>query len=168
MTPVELEKLKKDAERLKMARNRALALIKDAQNRYIKEKTRAKSRKAAEEKNAILESPRFKVLDEYDRRGDILEAYGCGVITESESDRLEELWDEREAIRNKTFDGVYQDEVTDALRIASEAISDLWEKEIENAEDAEREFKDELLKANVAAEKWNQRQNEAYSRLFGD
>ena len=77
----EAEQAEKDRKRIVAARNKASHLIEDARARYIKEKTRAKSKKAALEKDAVLHSERFKVLDEYERFEDINEAYGFDCIT---------------------------------------------------------------------------------------
>jgi len=162
----EMEGAKKKAETLRKAKNKAQSLINDAKNRYVKEKTRAKSKKAAEEKDALLKSPRFKVLEDYYRFEDIQEAYGCGCITESERDRLEELWEEREAIKSKTVDGIYQDEVTRALHEAWILIDELWEDDIEDAYATCREFERQKAEADENARAWMQRQNEAYQRLF--
>ena len=63
----EVEKKEKAAAEYLKARSRARAAIKDAKLRYIKEKTRARSKKAAEERDEILNSPRFKVLEQFDR-----------------------------------------------------------------------------------------------------
>jgi len=104
--------------------NRAVRLVEDAMDRYRKEKTRAKSRKATRDKETALASPRYKCLEDYDRYEDITEYYGCGGITSSERDRLEELWMEREEIKAKTVDGIYEDEVTKLLKIARNAIYD--------------------------------------------
>lgn len=89
----DIEEAQKIAKEKIKARNRALALIDDAKARYIKEKTRARSKKAAMEKDALLSDPKFEVLDGYNRREDINEDYGYDAITEAERDRLENLWD---------------------------------------------------------------------------
>lgn len=51
--PEEVEKKEKAAAEYLKARNRARAVIKDAKLKYIKEKTRARSKKAAEEREQI-------------------------------------------------------------------------------------------------------------------
>ena len=84
-------RMEKSATEKIKARNRAEALIKDATARYIKEKTRARSKKLAMEKDAAINAPRFAKLAEYDRRDDIREAYGMGYITEKQADKLEDL-----------------------------------------------------------------------------
>lgn len=163
----EKEKAEKKAKDLLHARNKACALIKDAQARYIKEKTRARSKKATEEKDELLKSPRFKVLDDYQKFDDIQDAYGWDCITESERDRLEALWEEREAIRNKTVDGIYQDDVTKALRQAYEYTVILWEDEIDAAYAVCREFNKQKIEAETNATAWMERQNQEFIKLFG-
>ena len=129
----DIEKAEQEAKKRIEARNRASSIIEDAKNRYIKEKTRARSKKAAAERDAILSSDRFKALDEYDRLEDINEAYGWDAITEAQRDKLEDLWNERENIRNHTEDGFYKDLVTEALGEAWIYLQDLWEDEVEKA-----------------------------------
>ena len=113
------------------ANNKACYLIRDAKARYIKEKTRAKSKKAALEKDAALASPRFNCLAEYERRSDIIEAYGCDYITASECDRLEALWDEREEIMNHVEDGEYVDAVTKLLYKAEIYLIGILDEQID-------------------------------------
>lgn len=162
----ERDAAEKKAKELSMARNRACALIKDAMARYIKEKTRAKSKKAALEKDALIRSPRFRVLEDYDRFEDIQEAYGCDMLTESERDRLEDLWEEREAIRNRTVDGIYQDTVTEALREAYEHTVLLWDDEIDEAYATCRKFEEQKREAEINADAWLKRQMAEYNRMF--
>lgn len=163
----EADAAKKEAECLIKARNKACALIEDAKARYVKEKTRARSKKAALERDALANSPRFAPLEEYIRREDIQEAYGVDYITASERDRLEELWDEREEIKNKVVDGFYRDEVTDALNSAYMAIADIWEDRIEKAQQIEKDFKKQVDEADKAAKAWMDRQNEAFEKMTG-
>ena len=82
------EKAKKTAKEKQEAINRAQRLILDARARYVKEKTRVRSKKAAQEREAILQSPRFKVLEQFDRFEDIQESYGWDYITEEDLDYL--------------------------------------------------------------------------------
>lgn len=133
--------------------------------RYIKEKTRARSKKAAEERDEILNSPRFKVLEQYDRFEDIQESYGWDFITEAERDRLEELWEEREQIRNHTDDGIYSDLVTEALDRADSAVFELWQEEIDDGEYIRKEFNKQQKKAEEEAEAWMKRQEESMRRV---
>lgn len=163
----EKDKAENKAKVFSHARNKACALIQDAKARYIKDKTRARSKKAAEEKDALIKAPRFKVLDDYEKFDDIQDAYGWDCISESERDRLEALWEEREAIKNKTVDGIYTDEVTEALREAYEHTVMLWQDEIDEAYAICREFEKQKIEAETNAEEWMKKQNEAYIKLFG-
>ena len=161
----EAEQATKDREKILKARSKATVIIKDAEARYIKEKTRARSKKAAMERDAVLQSKRFDVLNDFDRFEDIQEAYGFDCFDERERDRLEALWNEREAIRNKTTDGIYSDEVTEALRAARFFLADYREDEVEAAEAIEREFKRQREEADIQAAEWMNRQNAEYDRL---
>lgn len=161
----EAENAEKKAKALRQARNRARSLIEDAKARYIKDKTRARSKKAAIEKDEILKSPRFNKLADYDRREDIQDAYGCDILTESERDALEDLWDEREAIRNKTVDGIYKDDVTDALDFAIRFVNDLWECVIDDMETIAENFKKQQKQAEKEADAWRKHQDEVYRKL---
>ena len=149
----EAKAAEKTANSLKQARNRACYLIEDAKARYIKEKTRARSKKIALEKDAIINSDKYAVLKDYDRREDIQEAYGCDCFDENVRDRLEELWDEREDIKNRTVYGFYEDKVTQALKQAWLAIADLWEEDIEQAEIIQKAFQlqQQASAENIAA-----------------
>lgn len=162
--PEEVEKKEKAAAEYLKARNRARAAIKDAKLRYIKEKTRARSKKAAEERDMILNSPRFKVLEQYDRFEDIQESYGWDWISEAERDRLEALWEEREQIRNQTDNGIYSDLVTEALDKAAHMIFDLWQDEIDEGEDLRRKFDKQQKEINEEVEAWMKRQEESMRR----
>ena len=130
MNAEEYSRIKKETEEKIRARNKAAAIVEDALARYVKEKTRARSKKAAMEKDAAINSPRFDKLAMYDRFDDIREAYGWDLITESEADRLEDLWNEREALKEKTIDGFYQDLVTECLTQGKQFISGLYEDDI--------------------------------------
>lgn len=164
--PSEVEEREKLAKELKAAINRAGNLIEDARIRYTKEKTRARSKKAAQEKDAALQSPRFNVLKDYDRKEDIIEAYGWDIITEAECDRLEALWDEREAIQSHTEDGIYIDYVTKALGEAWVFIQGLWETEITEAEGLRRDFDRQQKKAEAELKAWRDRQDAAYRKMM--
>lgn len=156
----EVEKYEREAQKYKKAINKALSLVYDAKNRYIKEKTRAKNKKAAEERDAVLNSPRFKALEMYSSRRDIQDSYGCACITESEYDRLQALWDEREEIKNHVGeDGKYHDLVTQALEEARTTILCLWEDEISKAERLRTEYEKQMERAE--REYWKSVNNES-------
>ena len=161
----ELEEKEKQAKEYQKAINRASSLIDDARARYIKEKTRARSKKAALEKDAALKSPRFDVLKDYDRFEDIQEAYGCDCFGEAERDRLEDLWEEREEIMNHTDNGVYSDLVTKALHEAWVYIQDLWIDEIDAAAVMRHDWEKEKAQAEEEYKRVERERNEAYERL---
>ena len=153
----DLEKAEADSKEKIKARNKAQAIIRDAVARYVKEKTRARSKKAAQECEEILKSPRFDRLKEYDRFEDIQECYGWAFITENERDYLEALWMEREELRNHTDDsGLYRDLVTKALGQAEIFLMDIWEEDIQKAEDMRKQFDDYI---KTTEEEWQKRKN---------
>ena len=165
----DVESAEKEARELKKATNKAQSLIRDAKARYIKSKTHARSKKVAEEKNAVLQAPRYKVLEMYDRREDIQEAYGCDCITSSERDRLEDLWDEREAVlKNTGEDGVYSDLVTQALEAAENAVVDLWFDQIYDAEQLRKEFDKQVLDAEEEYKEWKRKQDREYEKIISN
>ena len=154
----EFEKLRKEADEKRKARNRATAYIKGALARYVKEKTRAKSRKAAMEKDAALNGPRYAKLADYDRREDISEAYGYGCITSGEMDRLEALWDEREDLKKHTDEsGLYTDSVTECLYSAISHVEGLYAEELEEFDETQMAWDKHLKELEEAS---RQRQEE--------
>lgn len=166
--PEEVEKLEKQAEEYQKAINRAQHIIRDAAARYIKEKTRARSKKAAMERDEALQSPRFKALDDFDRFEDIQDAYGWDFITEAERDRLEALWEERENIRNHTGEnGIYTDLVTRALGEAETYVLELWFDEIQAADIKRKEFDRQRKKAEEEYQAWKKKNDEEYEKLTG-
>lgn len=153
----DLEKAEKDSKEKIKARNRAQAIIRDAVARYVKEKTRARSKKAAQERDEILKSPRFDRLKDYERFEDIQECYGWDIITEKERDELEALWEEREGLRNYTDDnGIYQDLVTKALGEAEIFLMEIWEEDIQKAEAMRKQFDDDI---KAAEEEWQRKKS---------
>lgn len=164
----ELDEAEKKAKEFIQAKNRACFLIEDAKARYIKDKTKARSKKAAMEKGAILNSSRFDKLKEYDRKDDILEAYGWDMITEKQCDELQALWDEREEIKNHVEDGRYTDMVTLALAEAWAYVEGLWDKEITEYETMKKEFNKQRIEAEDAAKEWQRQQDDAYRKLVAE
>jgi hypothetical protein len=148
----QFNKLQKEADAKRAARNRASWYIKDALARYVKEKTRSRSKKAAMEKDAAVKGPRFAKLADYDRREDISEAYGYGCITAGQMDQLEALWDEREELKKHTDEsGMYSDAVTECLNSAISHVEGLYEDELAEFDEtavAWRKHLDELEEAS--------------------
>ena len=131
---------KKTTDALVAARNKAAWLVEDAKARYVKEKTRAKSKKAALEKDAAIHAKRFDCLADFETKEDIHEYYGLGCITEARCDKLMDLWDEREAIKATSVDGVYSDNVTACLDAAKLAVMGMFEDEISDFDVLKREY----------------------------
>lgn len=142
----DVDEATKNIDQILSTREKAHSVIHDAKLRYIKEKTRARNKKMAEEKDALLNSPRFAELDEYERREDINEMYGWDVISASDRDRLEELWDLREELKKKMPNGIYSDDVTEALDQAYDYIDIYKKEEIEFSERIIREFKEQRIR----------------------
>lgn len=165
--PSEYEDAEKKLKELREAKAKALFLIDDAKARYVKQKTAAKSKKAAMEREALANSPKFAKLKEYNRYEDIQEAYGWDCINEKERDQLQELWQERESIRNHVENGVYRDKVTNALMEAWRAVDDLWEDEIQVAEKLKKDFFIQKQKADEEYQEIRRQRDEEYRRLTG-
>lgn len=110
---------------------KASELITNAVIRYRKEKLKKKSMKKAEEDDAFAE------LEDYTSRENIRDCYGYEMITEKEMDRLFYLWDLREEQRQKKGREVYQDNVTEMLDIAANAIEDKYRDRKEELEEIE-------------------------------
>ncbi len=141
ITKKDYEAAKKNFTRLLKARNKANALIEDTIARYIKTQTRARSKKIALEKDALMNAEKYDCIKMYDRISDIQEAYGIGAISEAEMDKLEALWEEREAIKKNVDDsGHYSDEVTQALDKALLSIADIYDDDIHNAKELIKKF----------------------------
>lgn len=90
-------------------------IIADGHARYIKQRLRLRSKKAA------TEDP-FADLSGYNSKKDIQEAYGWEIISEAEMDRLNALWDARETSLSAT--GQYEDRVTKMLEKALDSVAD--------------------------------------------
>lgn len=93
--------------------------VRDAIARYRKDKTRSRSRAKAEDP--------FVDLAEYTSRQDIQEAFGWGLISEKEMDRLWNLWDLREQSKSKKD---LDDRVTMMLEAALNNIGSMFLDEV--------------------------------------
>lgn len=107
----------------------ARGIIADGQTRYIKQRLRLRSKKAAEE------NP-FADLEGYNSRKDIQEAFGWEIITEAEMDRLNALWEARESSLSAT--GRYEDRVTQMLERAMNAVGDEFIDQLSDFQEMER------------------------------
>lgn len=112
----------------------ARGIIADGQTRYIKQRLRLRSRKAA------VENP-FADLGGYNSKRDIHDAYGWEIITEAEMDRLNALWDAREASLSSS--GKYEDRVTQMLERALNAIGDEYIDQLSNFQELKRRMEAE-------------------------
>jgi len=99
----EIESIRKDVDTARM-------YIKDALARYRKDKTKSRSKAKAADP--------FADLADYSSKEDIHNAYGWGMISEAEMDRLWNLWDLREESKNKA---TLEDRVTEMLELAIRA-----------------------------------------------
>lgn len=109
----------------------ARGIIADGIARYIKQRLRLRSKKAAEE------NP-FADLEGYNSRKDIQEAYGWEIITEAEMDRLNALWDAREASLSAA--GKYEDRVTKILERALNSVADEYIDQLADFQELERQM----------------------------
>lgn len=107
----------------------ARGIIADGQARYIKQRLRLRNKKAA------TEDP-FADLSGYNSKKDIQEAYGWEIISEAEMDRLNALWDAREA--SLSADGKYEDRVTRMLEKALSSIADEYIDRLMDFQELER------------------------------
>ena len=110
---------------------KALELIHDAKARYLKAKFRARSKKDAEDMKTL-----FAELDDYRSETDIQDAFGWGLITEKEMDRLIELWRAREKAQKNG--GKYKDRVSEMLDVTARRIGDEYREKIELAREMKR------------------------------
>lgn len=142
---LEIKALRRDLETAQEGIQEAIA-------RYRKVKLRARSKKQANSPDVFAE------LDAYSSQEDIRTAYGYEMISESEMDRLMNLWELRE--QSKQTEGPYRDRCVEMLELAGQAVWDAYsapilaygEKVSQMYRDAER----------IAAE--NRRRNTERSR----
>lgn len=107
----------------------ARGIIADGIARYIKQRLRLRSKKAAEE------NP-FADLKGYNSKKDIQEACGWEIISETEMDRLNILWDAREASLSAA--GKYEDRVTKMLERALNSVADEYIDQLADFQELER------------------------------
>ncbi len=112
----------------------ARGIIVDGIARYIKQRLRLRNKKAAEE------NP-FVDLEGYNSKQAIQDAYGWELITEAEMDRLNALWDAREA--SLSVAGKYEDRVTQMLERALTGIGDEYIDQLMDFQELERKMQAE-------------------------
>lgn len=108
----------------------ARGVIADARARYIKQRLRLRSKKAAEDP--------FAALADYNSREDIRNAYGWETISEAEMDRLMALWVARETSLSSA--GKYEDRVTQLLERAINSIADEFIDQLSEFQELERKM----------------------------
>lgn len=105
-------KEEREVKEIRKAMEDSRAVIQDALTRYVKKKTKARSLAKAEE-DPFAELAGWESLDQ------IQDAYGYGEITADRRDKLNDLWDAREAARHhRKSDDKYHDRVTEMLETA--------------------------------------------------
>lgn len=109
----------------------ARGVIADGIARYKKARLRVRSKKVA------TEYP-FADLEGYNSKKDIQEAYGWEIITEAEMDRLNALWDAREASLSAA--GKYEDRVTKILERALNSVADEYIDQLADFQELERQM----------------------------
>ena len=109
----------------------ARGVIADGIARYKKARLRVRSKKVA------TENP-FADLEGYNSKKDIQEAYGWEIITEAEMDRLNALWDAREASLSAA--GKYGDRVTQMSEQALNCIGEDYIEQILDFQELERQM----------------------------
>lgn len=88
-------------------------------------------------KKVATENP-FADLEGYNSKKDIQEAYGWEIITEAEMDRLNALWDAREASLSAA--GKYEDRVTKMLERALNSVADEYIDQLADFQELERQM----------------------------
>lgn len=112
----------------------ARGVITDGISRYKKKRLRLRNKRAAEE------NP-FADLEGYNLQKDIQDAYGWELITEAEMDRLNALWDAREASLSDA--GKYEDRVTQLLERALHSVGEEYVDQLFDFQEMERQMEAE-------------------------
>jgi len=114
----------------------ACEIIYDGLLRYKKKMLRARSKKQAEDLSVFAE------LDNYASPREIQDAYGWEIITETEMDRLNEMWNAREQFINSS--GKFENRVTQILERAIQGCGDMFTETLDEFEETERTRKEEI------------------------
>lgn len=140
------------ADGLKKDISTARGIINNAMKQYIKRKIGARNKKQVEDQAAY-----FAELDGYESKEQIRDDYGWELITESQMDRLMDMWDAREIAQKNA--GNYSDRVTEMLMIAMDAVSNAYAGEIYDAEQAKRRFDEDVkrIQSENAERDWQRR-----------
>ena len=131
---VDFPERKRSYESLQADIQNVRALLRDAKARYLKQRLRARSKKAVENEKLL-----FKDLDGYPSEDHIDDAYGWELITKKERDRLHCLW---EARRDHSPNGIqYSDRVTDMLDRLIQMAGSEYDEELEQFESLDQKRK---------------------------
>ena len=114
----------------------ACEIIYDGLLRYKKKMLRARSKKQAEDLSVFAE------LDNYASPREIQDAYGWEIITETEMDRLNEMWNAREQFINDN--GKFENRVTQILERAMGNCGDEFADTLGEFEETERSVKKDI------------------------
>lgn len=105
-------KREREVKAIRKAMDDARAVMRDGLNRYVKKKTKARSM-------AKAEADPFAELEGWESMEQIQDAYGYGEITADRRDKLTDLWETREAARNRRKGAdKYHDLVTEMIETA--------------------------------------------------
>ena len=155
LSKADLDLLKAGVNEKLAAREAAVQAIKEIRQAHVKKHMPKKRR---------TDIKKYKVLDVYDTREDIYRDYVYGVITADKEERLEELWDEREARRteNPYAEVNYQDDFTKCMDAAFSAVWGMFEDEAEDIREIDRLWR----AGQAAAQVETSRRREEARRLF--
>lgn len=134
----DLDKNKKECESIRKDIMTARGVINDALTRYIKKKIGARNKKQAQDMAEM-----FKDLEEYRSEEDIRDAYGWEIITESEMDRLMDLWKKREKYVNQS--NQFEDRVSNLIQQAINGVGEEYLDFLIETDEADRICKERAL-----------------------
>lgn len=125
------------ADSLKRDIATARKIIDNGMKQYIKRKIGARNKQQIEDQEAF-----YADLAGYDSKKDIQDAYGWDLISETEMDRLNAMWDAREIAKQNA--GKYSDRITEMLEAAMNSVGERYDQEIFDAEMAKRRFDEDV------------------------
>ena len=129
---MDYNKMQREARSIRKDISTAESIIREALGKYIKKKLGAKSKKLANDMQAM-----FADLETYESEVDIQNAYGYDYITEREYARLVSLWRNREEFVRES--GKFFDRVTEMIWHVIPLIGERYSGFLETAESQYRE-----------------------------
>lgn len=141
----DFDAIQKEVEQIHADAAQAYQAIRDAKARYIKAKTKARSKAEAQDAERL-----YAALADYETRDQIQDAWGWDYITEKERDRLMGLWDARE--RAKNTGTAYTDRVTEMLDRAARNLLEPYGDKLRLAEEMTRAG-ERVLRERVEADR---------------